>query len=122
MFGTCAGMILISDRVTGQKQGGQTLIGGLDVTISRNHFGAQVASFATELDVNLFGEDQKIKAVFIRAPAITDVGKDVEVIAKFNNLVVAVKQGNILATAFHPELTDDTRWHEYFVNIIKKSK
>ncbi len=121
-WGTCAGMILLSDRATGQKQGGQALIGGLDVTVSRNYFGRQIDSFEAELSVPKLG-DPPVHAIFIRAPAIIDTGADVTVLARLTenaqrSVAVAVQAGPILATAFHPELTDDLRWHELFVNMV----
>lgn len=121
-WGTCAGMILLSDRATGQKQGGQALIGGLDVTVNRNYFGRQIDSFEAELSVPSLG-DPPIHAVFIRAPAITETGAGVDVLADLpasggERVIVAVRSGAILATAFHPELTDDLRWHRLFVEMI----
>lgn len=123
-WGTCAGMILLSDRATGQKQGGQALIGGLDVTVNRNYFGRQIDSFEAELEVPALG-DPPVHAVFIRAPAITQVGVHVEVLAKLERgedeqVVVAVQAGSILATAFHPELTDDLRWHRHFLHMASQ--
>jgi pyridoxal 5'-phosphate synthase pdxT subunit len=121
-WGTCAGMILLSDRATGQKQGGQALIGGLDVTVNRNYFGRQIDSFEADLRVPALG-DPPVHAVFIRAPAITGTGPGVEVLADLTDsagqtVVVAVQAGPILATAFHPELTDDLRWHAFFVQMV----
>ncbi len=127
-WGTCAGMILLAERATGQKLGGQALIGGLDVTVNRNYFGRQVDSFEAELDVPALG-DRPFHAVFIRAPAITSVAEDVETLSTVatlhdddNSVIAAVRKGPILATAFHPELTDDLRWHRYFVQMVKDSK
>jgi 5'-phosphate synthase pdxT subunit len=118
-WGTCAGMILLADQVTGQKQGGQPLIGGLHVTVNRNYFGRQVESFETTLNVPSFAPPVS-PGIFIRAPAITEVGEDVEVLAELPGPVyVAVCQGPILATAFHPELTPDTRWHALFLEIAR---
>ena len=121
-WGTCAGMILLSDRATGQKQGGQALIGGLDVTVNRNYFGRQIDSFEAELSVPALGA-APVHAVFIRAPAITQTGPGVDLLAVLTDeagqsVVVAVQSGAILATAFHPELTDDLRWHELFVRMV----
>lgn len=122
IWGTCAGMILLAERATGQKQGGQPLLGGLDVTVNRNYFGRQVDSFETNLAVTALG-DPPVHAVFIRAPAITEIGPGVESLATVpgrdgESLHVAVRQGSILATAFHPELTVDLRWHEFFARIV----
>lgn len=121
-WGTCAGMILLSDRATGQKQGGQALIGGLDVTVNRNYFGRQIDSFEADLLVPALG-DAPVRAVFIRAPAITQTGPGVDILASVvdsagQSVVVAVQSGPILATAFHPELTDDLRWHMLFVDMV----
>ena len=122
IWGTCAGMILLADRAVGQKQGGQPLIGGLDVTVNRNYFGRQNESFETLLDVPRLGE-APVHAVFIRAPAIVESGASVEVLAQVPGrgelVTVAAKQGNILATAFHPEFTDDLRWHQLFLQIVE---
>ncbi len=121
-WGTCAGMILLSDRATGQKQGGQALIGGLDVTVNRNYFGRQIDSFEADLHVPILG-DPPVHALFIRAPAITETGAAVNVLAALtdregSSVAVAVRAGPILATAFHPELTDDLRWHRLFVQMV----
>ena len=122
-WGTCAGMIMLAERASGQKQGGQPLLGGLDVTVNRNHFGRQLQSFETDLVVPVLGADL-VHAVFIRAPGILAVGDGVEVLAYFGEVdqppvIVAVRQGPILATAFHPELTADLRWHQLFVEMVQ---
>jgi 5'-phosphate synthase pdxT subunit len=121
-WGICAGMILLSERVTGQKRGGQMLIGGLDVTVNRNYFGRQVNSFEANLEAPQLG-DEPYPAVFIRAPAIVKMGPRVESLAGLpgqngEDVYVAVRQGSILATAFHPELTSDLRWHRLFVEMV----
>lgn len=121
-WGTCAGMILLANDATGQKRGGQTLIGGLDVTVSRNHFGRQVDSFETDMVIDVLGTEP-FHAIFIRAPAITQVGPKATILAEVEThqgekVVAAIRQVSILATAFHPELTDDLRWHRYFVEMI----
>lgn len=125
-WGTCAGMILLAERASGQKQGGQALVGGLDVTVNRNYFGRQANSFEAELQVPALGETP-IHAVFIRAPAITAAADDVEILATVpgrdhsqETVIVAVRKGPVLATAFHPELTDDLRWHRYFVQLVSE--
>jgi pyridoxal 5'-phosphate synthase pdxT subunit len=121
-WGTCAGMILLAARAIGQKDGGQPLIGGLDVTVNRNYFGRQNESFETFLQAPVLG-DAPIRAVFIRAPAVVEVGAGVDVLAtvtgRGEEVVAAVRQGKILATAFHPELTDDPRWHAYFLEMVR---
>jgi 5'-phosphate synthase pdxT subunit len=119
-WGTCAGMILLADQATGQKQGGQPLIGGLHVTVNRNYFGRQVDSFEAMLTVPSF-DPPRSPGIFIRAPAITELGEGVEPLAELPGPVyVAVCQGPILATAFHPELTPDTRWHALFVEMASR--
>ena len=108
MLGTCAGMIMLSkrayDRIVGDTK--QKLIGNLDIVIERNAFGRQNDSFEADLSLSMLGKEA-FKGVFIRAPAVSEVGKDVEVIGKLNNRIVAVKQKNIIGTAFHPELSGD---------------
>ena len=122
VWGTCAGMILLADHAVGQKQGGQPLIGGLDVTVNRNYFGRQNQSFEVLLDAPVLG-DEPFRAVFIRAPAILEAGPAVQVLAEApghgEQVIVAVRQGPILATAFHPELTDDARWHRLFLDVVE---
>ncbi len=112
-YGTCAGMILLSGAVT---EGDQPLVGVLDVVVKRNAFGRQNQSFETELDVD--GLDTPFPAVFIRAPWIEKVGSEVEVLARVDDHSVMVRQDNILATSFHPELTGDGRIHRMFVDMI----
>jgi 5'-phosphate synthase pdxT subunit len=118
VMGTCAGMIILSrrafDRVVGDTK--QKLLGNLDVVIERNAFGRQGESFEADLSISMLGKDA-FKGVFIRAPAVSEVGKDVEVIAKLNNKVVAVKQKNIIGTAFHPEISGDSRLHRHLVKM-----
>ncbi|CAK9174392.1 unnamed protein product [Ilex paraguariensis] len=148
VWGTCAGLIFLADKASGQKTGGQELIGGLDCTVHRNFFGSQLQSFEAELSVPEIaakeGGPPTFRGVFIRAPAILDVGSDVEVLADIciqsdktsdldsalesqkesttseKKVIVAVKQGNLLATAFHPELTADTRWHSFFLKMASE--
>jgi 5'-phosphate synthase pdxT subunit len=119
VLGTCAGMIMLSrrafDKVIGDTK--QKLVGNLDVVIERNAFGRQNDSFEADLAIGMLGKEA-FKGVFIRAPAVTEVGKDVEVIAKLNNRVVAVKQKNIIGTAFHPELSGDSRMHKHLLKMV----
>lgn len=116
IMGTCAGLILLSSRgLNGVKS-----LGLMDTTVVRNAFGRQVDSFEMPLDVK--GFSSKYNGIFIRAPAIINAGKDVDVLAKVNNYIVAARQGNKLALAFHPELTDDLRFHSYFINMIKNNR
>jgi len=121
VFGICAGMILLSkkakDRVVGEMD--QPLLDFLDVKIERNAFGRQKDSFESEISMDKIGIS-KFPGVFIRAPSIIETGKDVEVLSKFNEKIIAVKQGNILGTSFHPELTGDISLHKYFVSMIRK--
>jgi 5'-phosphate synthase pdxT subunit len=117
-FGSCAGMILLADRVLDGTPD-QVTVGGLDVTVRRNAFGRQVDSWEGELDVA--GVDGgPVHGVFIRAPWVESAGDDVEVLAEAANRIVAVRQGPLLATAFHPELTGDARVHALFVSIVEE--
>ena len=122
VFGICAGMILLSknstDRVMGSTE--QPLLDMLDVEIERNSFGRQKDSFQAEISLDPIGSSS-FQGVFIRAPAILTSGSNVEVLSKFNEKIIAVKQGNILATSFHPELTQDISLHKHFVEMIKES-
>jgi len=115
VFGTCAGMILLADRIL-DGTSDQTTIGGLDVTVRRNAFGRQVDSFEEDLD--FAGLDDPVHAVFIRAPWIEQVGPDVEVLARATGRIVAVRQGNLMATSFHPEVGSDGRIHKLFLDQI----
>jgi 5'-phosphate synthase pdxT subunit len=119
VLGTCAGMIMLSkrayDRIVGDTK--QKLIGNLDIVIERNAFGRQNDSFEADLSLSMLGKEA-FKGVFIRAPAVSEVGKDVEVIGKLNNRIVAVKQKNIIGTAFHPELSSDSRMHKHLINMV----
>ncbi|GFQ04069.1 pyridoxal biosynthesis protein pdx2 [Phtheirospermum japonicum] len=149
VWGTCAGLIFLADKAIGQKIGGQELIGGLDCTVHRNFFGSQIQSFVAEVPVPEIvakeGGPSNFLGVFIRAPGILEVGPQVQVLAQVSapndqktksdaagesieenagsekKVIVAVKQGNLLATAFHPELTADTRWHSYFLKMINET-
>jgi 5'-phosphate synthase pdxT subunit len=123
VFGICAGMIILSktvnDRVVGKTN--QPLLDLLDIKLERNSFGRQKESFEADICMNSINIP-KFNGVFIRAPSISEAGSDVEVLAKLDNKIIAVKKQNIIATAFHPELTKDVSLHKYFVNLIKKSK
>lgn len=118
-FGTCAGMIMLADEITGGIVGQETL-GGLDVTVRRNAFGRQVDSFEGDLD--FAGLADPVHAVFIRAPWVERAGPDVEVLASVEiegtDRIVAVRQGHLMATAFHPEVGDDDRVHGLFVDLV----
>ena len=116
VFGTCAGAIVLAKDIGGLDQ---PLIGAMDLTVRRNAFGRQLQSFEADLTVPALGTPE-LRAVFIRAPAILSVGPDVEVLARLDSeTIVAAHQGNLLATTFHPELTDDTRLHRYFVEMAR---
>lgn len=121
VFGICAGLILLSkkakDRVVGEMD--QPLLDFLDVKIERNAFGRQRDSFESDISMEKIGIPT-FQGVFIRAPSIIETGRNVEVISKFNEKIIAVKQGKIIGTSFHPELTDDLSLHKYFVNLIKE--
>ena len=123
VFGICAGLILLSknakDRVVGSTD--QPLLDLLNVEVERNSFGRQRESFEAEISMDSINIP-KFNGVFIRAPSIAEVGNNVDVISKFNEKIVAVKQGNILATAFHPELTTDTSLHKFFVKILQQKQ
>lgn len=118
VYGTCAGMILLADDIVDAAVD-QPSIGGMDIAVQRNAFGRQRESFETDLEVEAFGE-RPLHAVFIRAPVIERLGPDVEVLARIGaDRVVAAKQGNLLVSSFHPELTDDGRMHAYFLKMIE---
>jgi 5'-phosphate synthase pdxT subunit len=121
-YGSCAGMILLADRVLDAVSGQET-IGGLDVTVRRNAFGRQVNSFESEISIDALGTEP-IHAVFIRAPWVEEVGDSVEVLGSVRvesiSHPVAIRQGHLLATSFHPELTGDLRIHKYFIEQIAR--
>lgn len=119
VLGTCAGLVLLAgkvyDRVLGETS--QPTLGVMDVVVERNAFGRQRESFEADLEVPVIGE-KKFRGVFIRAPAIRQFASHVTVLAWLNGMAVAVQQHNMVGTAFHPELTWDTRIHQYFVNMV----
>ena len=118
ILGTCAGLILLAKHGDGQiERTNQPLLGLMDVHIKRNAFGRQKQSFEALLDVPVLKGD-KFPAVFIRAPAITHAEKNVQVLASLDEYIVAAQQKNLLALAFHPELTDDMGFHHYFMDMI----
>ncbi len=129
VFGSCAGMIVLADRVIGGREGQETL-GGLDVTVRRNAFGRQVDSFEEYLSVPVLpeGTNRPVRAVFIRAPWVEQAGPGVQILARTASRergkagsVVAVQQGGLLATSFHPELGGDLRFHEYFATLVRSA-
>jgi pyridoxal 5'-phosphate synthase pdxT subunit len=122
-WGTCAGLILLS-RATDNALAGQPLLAAIDIRTRRNAFGPQRASFEADIPVPALG-DPPFHAVFIRGPAVEWTGEGVEVLARLddgepgeNGTIVAVRQGNLLGTAFHPEVTGDTRFHDYFLGMV----
>jgi len=116
IFGTCAGMILLARNISDAD--GITPLGVMDLTVRRNAFGRQVDSFETELKIPALGE-KPFPGIFIRAPLIEQAGSEVEILATLaDGNIVAVRQGNLLAAAFHPELTGDSRFHRYFLDIV----
>ena len=115
VFGTCAGLIMLARTTTA---GAQTLIGAMDTVVRRNAFGRQVASFEAPVDMDEVG-DEPVPGVFIRAPWIEQAGPDVTVLATYDGHIVAARQGAMLVTAFHPELTDDRRVHALFVDMVR---
>lgn len=123
MFGTCAGLIMLADRLQDARPDQRT-IGGLDVTVQRNAFGRQVDSFETTVALDALNIPS-FPGVFIRAPRVDDVGPAVQICGSLADgalagSIVCVQQGPVLATAFHPELTSDTRIHEYFVQMVRQ--
>jgi len=118
VYGTCAGLIMLADRLVDGIEGQQSL-GGLDISVRRNAFGNQTDSFETDLDIPELG-DPPMHAVFIRAPVVETVGERATVLASLaDGRVVAVEQGNLLGTSFHPEITDDYRFHERFLDRVR---
>jgi 5'-phosphate synthase pdxT subunit len=118
VFGTCAGLIMLSNTVRDSIDGQQT-IGGFDVAVRRNAFGSQLDSFETDLDVPALGEPP-VHAVFIRAPVVEEVAEGVTVLSALDDgRIVAIEQGNLLGTSFHPEITGETRFHEYFLEKVR---
>ncbi len=113
VWGTCAGMVLAASATTGPRQ---PLLGLMNALVERNGFGRQVHSFEKELEIE--GFEEPFLGVFIRAPFFEDVGPGVEVLSEINGRIVAAKGENILVTAFHPELTEDLRFHEYFLREV----
>lgn len=120
VFGTCSGMVLLAkevyDRVVGKT--GQPTLKLMDITVERNAFGRQGESFEEDLDIPLLGE-KKFRGVFIRSPVVESFGDKVKPLCRLDGRVVAVQQQNILAASFHPELTGDTRFHEFFLKTTK---
>ena len=124
MYGSCAGLIMLADNIQDGRVEQET-IGGLDIVARRNAFGRQVDSFEIDLVMPALGE-KPFPGVFIRAPLVDSIGPDVEVLAKIpsetfddaSDRIVAVRQGNLMATSFHPEITNDNRIHKYFLEMV----
>lgn len=117
IMGTCAGLVLLAKHGDEQvEKTKQSLLGLMDIRVNRNAFGRQKESF--ESMIGFVGFKEPFRALFIRAPSIIDCGKGVEILSKYNGIIVAARQNNLLALAFHPELTDDPRIHHYFLKMI----
>lgn len=117
IFGTCAGLVMLARSVV---EGDQPLLGLMDIKVRRNAFGGQVKSFEAPLDIPVLGEEL-FTGVFIRAPWIEESGPDVEILTSHDGHPVAARQGNMLVTAFHPELTDDLRLHRLFLEMVARA-
>ncbi|MFF9393786.1 pyridoxal 5'-phosphate synthase glutaminase subunit PdxT [Streptomyces griseoluteus] len=120
VYGTCAGLILLADKILDPRSGQET-IGGIDMIVRRNAFGRQNESFEAAVDVKGV-EGAPVQGVFIRAPWVESVGAAAEVLAEHDGHIVAVRQGNVLATSFHPELTGDHRVHALFVDMVRANR
>lgn len=121
VYGTCAGLIMLADTIL-DGMTGQQGVGGLDIAVRRNAFGSQTSSFETDLDVPVLGE-RPVHAVFIRAPVVETVGPQARALATLSDgRCVAVEQGNLLGTAFHPEITGEVRFHDYFLQKVAAAR
>ena len=116
VFGTCAGLILLAKEIASQDE---SHLGTIDMVVERNAYGRQLGSFYTEAECKGVG---KIPMTFIRGPIISSVGEDVEILAIVDNQIVAAQEKNMLVTSFHPELNDDVRLHQYFINMCKEKR
>ena len=116
VFGTCAGLILLAREITSQDE---SHLGTMDMVVERNAYGRQLGSFYTEAECKGVGQ---IPMTFIRGPIISSVGKGVEILARVEDQIVAAQEKNMLVTSFHPELTDDVRLHQYFINMCKEKR
>ena len=115
VFGTCAGLILLAKNIENETN---THLATMDITVKRNGYGSQLNSFSTNLLIPTIDKNMPIPLVFIRAPYITKTDKDVQILATLDNKIIAARQKNMLVTAFHPELTNDLRFHQYFLSMI----
>jgi 5'-phosphate synthase pdxT subunit len=122
VMGTCSGLIMLAkkvyDRVVGETN--QPTLGVLDAAVERNAFGRQRESFEADLVIPAIGEG-RFRGIFIRAPVVKETGPDVQILSRLNDSIVAVRQGTILGTSFHPELTNDSRLHQYFLRMVAES-
>ncbi|WP_150309268.1 pyridoxal 5'-phosphate synthase glutaminase subunit PdxT [Planctomonas psychrotolerans] len=119
VYGTCAGLIMLADRIVDGIPG-QRSFGGIDIAVRRNAFGPQTASFEVDLDVPVLG-DPPLHAVFIRAPVVDSLGREATPLSALDDgRVVAVEQGNLIGTSFHPEMTNDYRFHRYFLDRVRR--
>lgn len=116
LFGTCAGLIVLAKTI---DSGEEAHLGLMDIKVARNAFGRQRESFETELTVK--GIEEPVRAVFIRAPLILEVGEDVDILSTYKEEIVTARQGTMLAASYHPELTNDYRLHQYFVEMVKEA-
>ncbi|MFY9794576.1 MAG: pyridoxal 5'-phosphate synthase glutaminase subunit PdxT [Candidatus Nitrosopolaris sp.] len=121
VLGTCAGMIMLAkrayDRIVGETK--QQLLSKMDIVVERNAFGRQKDSFEAKINMQILGKNNNsFKGVFIRAPVVIEIGVDVDIIAKFNDRIVGVRQGNLMGTSFHPELSGDDRIHKQFIKTV----
>ena len=115
VFGTCAGLILLAKNIENQTN---THLATMDITVKRNGYGSQLDSFSTNLLIPTIDKNMSIPLVFIRAPYITKTDKDVQILATLDNKIIAARQKNMLVSSFHPELTCDLRFHQYFLSMI----
>ena len=115
VFGTCAGLILLAKNIENQTN---THLETMDITVKRNGYGSQLDSFSTNLLIPTIDKNMPIPLVFIRAPYITKTDKDVQILATLDNKIIAARQKNMLVSSFHPELTCDLRFHQYFLSMI----
>ena len=121
IYGTCAGMILLAKAIEDRPH--QPTLGLLDITVARNAFGRQIDSFEADVPFDTeAGDAQTVRGVFIRAPFVTESAPSVQILSRYQDKIVAVRRGSLLATAFHPELTDDARLHEYFLHMIQAAQ
>ena len=119
IWGTCAGIILLANEVLDNKKFNNKIWGGLNCSVKRNFYGSQLMSFTTDLEYpKEFNKNGSFSAIFIRAPSIINAGKNTKILLKYNNDIIAIQQNKLLGTTFHPELTDNLTWHQYFISLI----